>query len=137
MPPLTRWFIRAALVYLVIALLCGILLAGGSLWGWSLTGVFPVYVHLFVVGWLTLMIFGVAYWMFPKYSRDKPRASEGIGWAVFVLINFGLVLRAISEPLAGAASPPLWGWLLAVAALLQWLAGVLFVVNTWGRIKER
>lgn len=137
MPPLTRWYLRAALVYLLIALLCGVLLAGGPLWGWSLPGFFPVYIHLFVLGWLTLMIFGVAYWMFPKYSRERPRGSESVGWAVFVLINLGLVLRAISEPLVVSASSSLWGWLLVVAALLQWLAGLLFVANTWGRVKER
>jgi hypothetical protein len=31
----------------------------------------------------------------------------------------------------------LWIWLLAASALLQWLAGVGFVANTWGRVKER
>ena len=137
MPTLTRWFIRSALVYLVIALFLGVLQAGSSLWDWGLPGIFPLYVHLFVVGWLTLMIFGVAYWMFPKYSRDKPRLSEPVGWAVFVLINLGLVLRAISEPLVGPASGVTWGWLLAFSALCQWLAGMLFVANTWARVKER
>jgi len=137
MPSLTRWFIRAALGYLVIALLVGVLQAGSSLWGWNLPGAFPVYIHLFVVGWLTLMIFGVAYWMFPKYSRDKPRASETVGWGVFILINLGLLLRTISEPLAGASSGKIWGWVLAFSAVCQWLAGMLFVGNTWGRVKER
>lgn len=136
MPTLTRWFIRSALVYLVIALFLEVLQAGSSLWGWNLPGVFQVYVHLFVVGWLTLMIFGVAYWMFPKYSRDKPRRSEPAGWAVFVLINLGLVLRAISEPLIGPPSGSIWGWVLAFSAICQWLAGMLFVVNTWARVKE-
>lgn len=137
MPALTRWFIRSALVYLVVALFLGVLQAGGLLWGWNLPAIFPVYIHLFVVGWLTLMIFGVAYWMFPKYSRDRPRLSEPVGWAVFILINLGLVLRLISEPLTGAPSGAIWGWLLAVSAFFQWLAGMLFVANTWARVKER
>lgn len=28
------------------------------------------YVHLFVVGWLTPLIFGVALWLFPKMSES-------------------------------------------------------------------
>ena len=137
MPTLTRWFIRLALIYLVIALSVGVIQAGSSWWGWNLPGIFPVYIHLFVVGWLTLMIFGVAYWMFPKYSRDRPRLSEPVGWAVFILINLGLVLRAISELLIGAPSGEIWGWVLVFSAVCQWLAGILFVANTWGRVKER
>ena len=137
MPPLARWFIRLALIYLVLALLLGVLLVGGPLWGWNLPGIFPIYIHLFVVGWLTQMIFGVAYWMFPKYSRERPRASEAVGWAVLVLINLGLLLRAVSEPQVAAAPAGPWGWLLVVSALCQWLAGLMFVANSWGRVKER
>jgi hypothetical protein len=28
-------------------------------------------------------------------------------------------------------------WLVALSAVLQWLAGMVFVVNTWARVKER
>lgn len=137
MPALSRWFIRLALVYLVLGLLLGVVMAGGPLLGWNLPGIFPVYVHLFVVGWLTQMIFGVAHWMFPKYSRARPRASEGVGWAVLVLINLGLLLRAVGEPQVAGSPGGAWGWLLVLSAICQWLAGVLFVANTWGRVKER
>jgi hypothetical protein len=27
--------------------------------------------------------------------------------------------------------------LVALSAVLQWLAGIVFVVNTWARVKER
>ena len=30
-----------------------------------------------------------------------------------------------------------WGWLLVASALMQWLAAVFFVVNSWPRVKER
>jgi ABC-type multidrug transport system permease subunit len=31
----------------------------------------------------------------------------------------------------------LLGVVLAASAVLQWLAGMVFVVNTWARVKER
>lgn len=95
----------------------------------------PTYVHLLVVGWLTQLIFGVAYWMFPRYSAERPRGSERLGWGTFVLLNAGLLLRVIAEPwhaLAGHGAA-----LLVSSALLQLLAGWMFVANTWPRIRER
>ena len=69
---------------------------------------FPVYIHLLVFGWLT-----------------------------YALLNIGLLLRAIAEPIQSARPNPLGGWMLLLAASLQFLSGVLFVVNSWGRVKEK
>jgi hypothetical protein len=128
--------VRTSLFYLVLALLVGVWQALGPLVGWTRPGLFPVYFHLLVVGWLTLLIFGVAHWMFPKYSREQPRGRESLGWAVYILLNAGLLLRAAAEPL-NTGNGGLWGWALFASALLQWLAGLLFVVNAWPRVKER
>ena len=97
--------------------------------------VWPSYLHLLVLGWLTQLIFGVAYWMFPRYSAEKPRGSEPMGWAAFVAAQLGLVFRAVVEPwhaVGGEAAP-----LLVVSAALQLLAGLAFVANTWPRVRER
>jgi Cytochrome C and Quinol oxidase polypeptide I len=139
MPPLARWFVRTALVYFVAALLVGVALMLRLII--DLPPVFgalqPVYFHLLMVGWVAQLIFGVVYWMFPKYSADRPRGSERLGWATFWLLNIGLVLRAIGEPLT-AVRPGLGaGGLLAASAVLQLLAGWAFVLNTWPRVKER
>jgi len=75
--------------------------------------------------------------MFPKQSSDRPRGSETLGWATYGLLNAGLLLRAIGEPLAALQPSGAAGWLLAASALLQLLAGWAFVANTWGRVKER
>lgn len=78
MPPLTRWFIRAALAYLVLALCVGVFLTLPT--GNPISGLFPVYFHLLTFGWLTQLIFGVALWIFPTYSNAKPRGHEWLGW---------------------------------------------------------
>ena len=136
MPPLTRWFVKAALVYLVTALLLGILLQAGPAWAFPAFRVaWPTYVHILVVGWLTQLIFGVAFWLFPRYSAARPRGSERLGWASFALLNIGLVLRIISEPLAGLGHGV--GGLLVASAVTQFLAGMAFVANTWPRLRER
>ncbi len=125
MPPLTRWYIKLSLLYFVAALAASVWqAAGGPLW---LT---PIYIHLLVVGWITGMIFGVAYWMFPKVSKEQPRGMDGLAVATFALLHAGLLLRIVAEPLQA-------GGLLVLSAVSQWLAGVGFIVNTWPRVKEK
>ena len=139
MPPLTRWFIKTALLYFVAALIIGAVLAARSVFRLSpaIASLGPVYIHLFMVGWITQLIFGVAYWMFPVYTKERPRGSEKLALATYGLLNVGLLLRAMAEPLHALRPGAGWGWLLVLAAALQWLAGLGFVVNIWGRVKER
>ena len=97
----------------------------------------PVFLHLFMWGWVTQLIFGVVYWMFPKYSPQQPHGNEPLWLATFWLFNIGLLLRVVGEPLHLLRPEALWAWLTVLAALLQWLAAISFVVNTWGRVKGR
>lgn len=135
MPKLRRWFLKAALVYLVLALCSGILLPFPD--GNLIAGLFPIYIHTLVFGWLTQLTFGVALWMFPKYNLTRPRGHEWRGWATFIFLNLGLVLRIIFEPLQSISASPLTGWMLVISAILQWLSGMAFVANTWARVRER
>jgi hypothetical protein len=139
MPAITRWFIKAGLAYFVAALLIGVVLTAPSVlpvppavavWG-------PIYFHFFMVGWVAQLIFGVVYWMFPRYTREQPRGSEALALATLVLLNIGLVLRAIGEPVNSLWPDPFWGMVVALSAIFQWLAGMAFVLNTWTRVKER
>jgi hypothetical protein len=97
----------------------------------------PVFFHLLMVGWATQLIFGMLFWMLPKYSKEKPRGQEWLAWAAYILVNVGLIMRAIGEPLV--ALRPEWGlgWMLALSALLQLLGGWAFITNAWPRVKER
>jgi hypothetical protein len=132
----SQWFIRTAMMYLVAALVLGAVMQTPLATRLPLfRALWLTYVHLLVVGWLTQLIFGVAYWMFPRYSAERPRGSERLGWATFALLNLGLLLRVVAEPwhaLAGRGAA-----LLVSSALFQLLAGWTFVVNTWPRIRER
>ncbi len=138
MPALTRWFIKTSFVYLALALVMGLLLAMQATLGLASFGdLFSIYIHLLVFGWLTQLVFGVVYWMFPKYSAEAPRGSERLGWWTYGLLNVGLLLRAIAEPLQSVQPTPLTGWILVFSALLQFLSGLGFVLNSWQRVRVR
>ncbi|HLF03171.1 MAG TPA: hypothetical protein VI547_14405 [Anaerolineales bacterium] len=139
MPRLTRWFIKTALAYFVVGLLVGVLVMARSVVALpALVGALgPAYFHLLMVGWVMQLIIGVAFWMFPKFTTEQPRGSETLGWATYILLNAGLILRVIGEPANAVQPQPLLGWLVAASAVLQWLAGMGFVINTWRRVKEK
>ena len=139
MPILTRWIIRNSFVYLGLGLALGILLAGQSIWHLPafITALFPGYIHLLTVGWLTLLIFGVAYWMFPKYTMERPHGSDALNWAAFILLSLGLVIRIVCEPISSQSQGAILGWLLALSAFLQWLGGLGFIVSLWMRVKVK
>lgn len=139
MPPLVRWYVKSAFVYFALALFGGLMLAVQTAFDlpFDVPALGPVYFHLLMVGWVTQLIVGVAYWMFPKQSADNPRGSEALGWAIYITLNLGLALRVVGEPLAAARPESGAGWLLAISAILQLIAGWLFVGNTWGRVKGK
>lgn len=138
MPLLARTFIKAGLLYFVVGLSAGVLYLARPVFPTlpSVVGLlYPVYIHLLVVGWVTQLIMGVVYWMFPKFSKERPRGNERLGWFVFAFLNVGLLLRAFAEPLS--VLQPSLGWILALSAILQLAAGWGFIINTWARVKER
>ncbi|NWF69023.1 MAG: hypothetical protein HXY40_08050 [Chloroflexi bacterium] len=139
MPRLSRYFIKAGLLYFVLAAMLGTLILGRSALRLppEIYAFTPVYYHLLMVGWVTQLIMGVAYWMFPKHSKEMPRGSEKLAWAVFIALNAGLLLRLVVEPLLMTLPALNLGGLLLLSALLQWLAGMGFIINTWTRVKER
>lgn len=161
MPKLSRWFVKSALICLVLGSL-----AGGLPLAWpGLAALGPLAWHLLAVGWATQLIFGVAFWMFPLVKPLRPartarpgaeggraaapqggagrrppgaaqgRGDERLGWAAFWLFNMGLALRAVGEPAGSLWPAQPWSGLLPVSALLQVAAIAIFIIFTWPRIR--
>lgn len=134
-----RVFVKTALVQLVAAVLLGalLLLNQGLRLHQGLGALLPVYYHLLMLGWATQLIAGVALWMFPPLSRERPRGDERLAWFAYGALNGGLALRAVVEPLHTLQARPWTGWGLALAALLQVLAVWAIVLALWPRVKGR
>jgi len=70
-------------------------------------------VRLSAIGWVTQLIMGVVYRMFPKDSVARPRGSPALAWCVLIFLNAGLLLRAVVEPMLALQPLGPWGRSLA------------------------
>lgn len=139
MPTITRTFIKTALAYALTGMLLSTLglihnaLRLHPVWGLMQ----PTALHLIVVGWLTQLIFGVALWMFPVWSKAQPRGPEIPTWLCYGLLNVGLVVRLLAEPLNSYRPSAVLGALLVIAAVLQVAAVLIFVGLAWRRVRAK
>jgi hypothetical protein len=139
MSRLIRFYIRTALGCLVASALfsAAILAAQGLGAGAGVAAFLPGFYHLLMVGWATQLICGVALWMFPPLTRERPRGDERIGWGAYVALNGGLLLRVIAEPLHTWAPQPTSGAALALSGVLQAAAIWALALLLWPRVKGR
>jgi hypothetical protein len=139
MPRLARIFVRASFVYLVAAFLLGALMVfDGLAIGRWLRSVYLSQIHLLVVGWISQLAIGIAYWMFPrnlKAQNPRPRGAAWLAWAVVIGLNAGLVLRLALEPFALMTGEPWMKASVALSGVLQALAVAGFGILIWGRIR--
>jgi hypothetical protein len=149
MPATSRMFIKASVVYLSIGALLGTILLVNR-WlplGPQVPLLKPSHVVILLSGWLTQLILGVAWWLFPpldiglqgnapaRRGQDQ-RGSEPLFWATFVLLNTGILLQAVSSPLYGWTQFGFFNFLNGISGLFLLAAAVAFVVNMWHRVRE-
>jgi hypothetical protein len=151
MPITSRAFVKASTLYLCFGAVLGALMflhryvALGPWVGFLRAS----HIVMLVVGWLTQLIVGVAWWLFPPLKiglrSDSPlpirrgqsqRGSEPLFWATFVCLNAGILLRAICEPLYSWTKISLLGFFVGISGLLLLGAAISFVVNMWSRVRQ-
>jgi hypothetical protein len=151
MPLTSRTFVRASIAYLCLGAVLGALLLANR---WlpldpRVAALKASHVQFLVVGWLTQLIMGIAWWLFPPLTiglqshaprpvrrGQRQRGSEPLFWATFVFLNAGILLSAVFEPLYGWTQLGAFGFLASVAGIFFAAAAMAFVLNMWGRVRE-
>lgn len=90
--------------------------------------------HIMLYGFVILMIMGVATWMFPRPAQAGGYSPE-IAAAVYWIATAGTIARGIADIGTGFSDWELWWWGSVAGGMAQGLAGLLFVINIWGRIR--
>lgn len=83
----TVWFIRTSIIYLAVATVIGIVMTVAPD---SIVYLKFIHVHLNLLGFMSMMIYGVGYHIFPRFS-GRPIWSEKLTLIQFWTAQFGLL----------------------------------------------
>lgn len=129
------WFVKAflksSLAWLGLGVSLGLAMAIHPAWaGWR-----TAHLHMNLLGFVTMMIFGVAYHVIPRFT-GHPLAMPRLAGVHWWMSNVGLALFACG---LGARASGLHGAVLTTAAvivggLLSALGAYSFIVNIWRTI---
>ena len=136
MTPLARLYVKTSFVFLLLGLVLGGYIAIevnvlGRAVPWSLI---TAHTHLVLVGFMLMLVFGVATWLFPRPSRVDGRYRPGLAWLVYWLLTASTAVRALGE-LSAAVTGSRGSPLAALGGLGQLAAAIVFVVNMWTRVR--
>jgi len=137
MTPIVRRYVKTSFAFLLLGLALGawitvdVNLRGRGV-PWPLV---TAHVHLVLVGFMLMMVFGVATWMFPRPGKDDPAYRPWLADVIYWLLTLGTAARTAGELGSAAAGVRGGSTLAALGGLGQLLAALLFVVNMWARVR--
>lgn len=123
-----RAFIKTSVVWLTFGFLLGIAMAIYPPW----TVYRAAHVHVMLLGFVSMMIFGVAYHVIPRFSGRALYSERAAVWHWW-MANAGLTLMVIG--FACRDSGKLIGtWILSAGGLLSGIGAAIFAVQIWRTI---
>ncbi len=137
MPPLIRRYIKTSFVFLLAGLVLGayIVVAQFVLGAYPSRLFITAHVHLLLVGFMLMIVMGVATWMFPRPARDDARYRPELAEAVYWVMTLTTAGRAVAEILTAFSASPTLRIAIALGGLGQVAGTLLFVVNMWPRVR--
>ncbi len=134
---LSRRYIKTGFLFFIVGLLLGLymIVEAYGFDNWPKKFLITAHVHVILFGFIISLIMGVALWMFPR-PRDQRGYSPRIAEATYWFLTLGTAIRFLAELSLSLGSPalPLKGAVI-LGSLSQLLAGILFVVNIWSRVR--
>ena len=118
-------FVRASLVWFALGVVLGLAMAANPVW----VVYRPAHAHMNVVGFITMMVFGVGYQLLPRlfgHPLFNPRLAVAHWW----LANVGLALMVLGFVLTASGRD--WApYLTTSGGVLFTLGALSFVYNLW------
>jgi cbb3-type cytochrome oxidase subunit 1 len=118
-------FLKASLAWLTLGVTLGVAMAVHPVW----TVYKPAHMHMVMLGFVTMMIYGVAYHVIPRFTGAPLHSRRAAEWHWWVS-NAGLALMVIGFALRASAAPVTTP-LLAVGGSLSAVGAYVFAYLLW------
>lgn len=122
-------FTSVSMIYFFIGCILGAVM---FLWPDRIYSIMPAHAHINLVGFVSMMIFGVSYHMFPRFA-DRPLYSIKIASLQFTIINIGLLGMVLVFGLADRNGMT-YRILLPTFGMILTVSFGLYTYNTWKTI---
>jgi cbb3-type cytochrome oxidase subunit 1 len=129
-----RSFVQASLVWLVLGVTLGVAMAVHPAW----TIYRPAHMHMTLLGFVTMMIFGVAYHVLPRFV-GRPLWSKRLAGVHVWVSNIGLAIMCVGFALrvSSGIEPVVGTSVLGVGGTLSAIGAYLFAFNLLRSIGTR
>ena len=142
---LVRRYLKTAIAFLALGLVIGSwMIARRELYGAAPNPyLVSAHTHALFVGFVMLMIMGVALWLFPRPAKEDERYSPGLAAAAYWVTTIATAARVGGElaraPMIGSrivSGAPLWlRWGIVLAGIAQAVGIGMFFYTMWTRIR--
>ena len=139
MPPLVRRYLKTAIGFLLLGLALGVYMLTQR----ELRGVWPTpwwisaHTHAILVGFVMMMILGVALWMFPRPVKEDTQFSPLLAEVAYWFLTVGTAGRVLGELLRPGHSGLALRWVVVAGGTAQAAGLAIFFWTMWTRIRGR
>ena len=127
-------FIKASLIWLCVAVLIGLGMAIHPAW----TIYRAAHMHAALLGFVTMMIFGVAYHVLPRFSGSPLYSRSLAGWHWWTAnLGLGAMIVGFIARVSTAAPGVVGATMLAVGGSLSAFGAFAFAWNIWRTMDGR
>ena len=137
MHSLVRRYIKTAIIFLMVGLAIG---------GWMIAArelglrypaqpTISAHTHAILVGFVMMMILGVALWLFPRPDKSDVRYRPAMAEAAYWLLTVGTSVRVAGELVRPATSSLAVRWAIVLAGFAQIAGLVVFFYTMWSRVR--
>jgi cbb3-type cytochrome oxidase subunit 1 len=124
-------FLRASLAWLALGVTLGVAMAAHPVW----TVYRLAHVHMLLLGFVTMMIFGVGYHVIPRFAGFPLHSRRAPGWHWWIS-NVGLACMVLGF-MTRAAGAELGTPLLALGGSMSAVGAYLFAYLLWRTLDGR
>ena len=137
MHSLVRRFLKTAIVFLGVGLGLGVWMMGErELFVRAPTPyMVSAHTHAILVGFVMMMILGVALWLFPRPAKEDTRYTPRAASTAYWMLTIGTGARIAGELSRAEISSAWLRGVVFIAGLVQTLAVGLFFFTMWSRIR--
>jgi heme/copper-type cytochrome/quinol oxidase subunit 1 len=132
-----RYFVKTSLAFLITGILSGFFMMISRRvfnFGYG-PGMLSAHTHVVLVGFMLMLIMGIAVWFFPKADKTDTKYNPDRIMVVYWLMLNGTIFRFIFEVADAYITISFLNYVIVSSSTLQITAVIIYAYTMWGRIR--